>query len=303
MQNINKFFPFNTMSNISTSNGGGVKPFRIPGLVAESISQDLATKLLSNIPSYEKEPTVYIKQSNTNPNRDGSQENPFNTVSEAMLYAGKFYGSYIKQLKINFLEDYTDPYQVITLTHQPFHDLYINGENFNVKLPSLRFYNGITTITNCIIEPKFNDNYGIRAYDTCYLNINNCTIDCSNLGVQTRNTIFKVGDKSVLTTYDCLIKNYTSSFANSIFTAVNNGLMYISGNFTFENMTGNIAYLIGQSDNSVVHINSVSFNVNLPNVKKYNLVRDCCLNLKGVGESVLSIATQPGFKDETSIIC
>lgn len=236
------------------------------------------------------------------PNRDGSKENPFNTVSEAMLYAGKFYGLYIKDLSIKFLEDYNDPYELITLQHQPFHSLIIDGEGFNVILPSIRQYVGRTYMYNCTIEPRANQNYGIRAYGITYLSVSDCTIDCKKFGLQT-NSIFRVGDSSILNVHDCAIKNYTSSHGTTIFHALNKGFMYVSNTFTFENMTGNIVNLIYQIDNSVIHVNNINLTGSLPNTKKYDLRRGSFLNLKEVGESILSIATQPGFKDETSIIC
>lgn len=283
--------------------GGGVKPFRIPGLVAESISQDLATKLLSNIPNYEKEPTVYVKQSNMSPNRDGSKENPFNTVSEAMLYAGKFYGLYIKDLIIKFLEDYNDPYELITLQHQPFHSLQIDGEGFNVILPSIKQYVGRVFIFNCTIEPRSNQNYGIRAYDQSCLTLQNCTIDCQHYGKQA-NSVIRCGGKSSVTVYNCTIRNYISSFATSIFYTLNDGLMYILGNILFENMTGYIGSLVYANNTSQMQLDSsTKFLGSNLNTKKYEVREGSVINLNNMGESIFEIATQPGFKDETSIIC
>lgn len=168
MQNINKFFTFNTMSNISTSNGWGVKPFRIPGLVAESISQDLADKLLAkNLKILKNNITLYLSNTGDDSIADGSIDRPFKTIQECLYYIKCNYDTFgVTKIYIEPLE----PYSVNSLEIRTGNKRFWNGVNFVGTNNNLNFNNGLLieksdiSFTNCTFSDENSKKMLITVY-------------------------------------------------------------------------------------------------------------------------------------------
>lgn len=171
MQNINNYFlrsqNFNTVSNISSSKGG-VKHFKIPGLVVENISKDLADKLLAkSLKPVTKSMTFYIKQDIGDDSiADGSQDKPFKSILRCYNYIRDnfYFSGVIKTLAsqaivIKFLSDYTETENVLEffgITNDQMitqrYAVEINGEGFDVILNCVINYRSYLIFKNIVFK-------------------------------------------------------------------------------------------------------------------------------------------------------
>lgn len=137
--------------------------YKIPGLVAESISQKLFDKILSKtLKPITQNITFYIKQDTGNDNTaDGTENKPFRSLQRCFNYIKKNFVLADNTITIKFLADYTELNN--TLFFRNFTNsnygispgaININGENFNIILGNIYIFNCYIRLFNLKIKNK-----------------------------------------------------------------------------------------------------------------------------------------------------
>lgn len=278
--------------------------YKIPGLVAESISQELFDRINDvTSPNIIKNTiTLYVGNNGNDETNDGTQKKPFRTIAKCIeyvrtkLYLSSLYTNNVIYVYIKFTTDYEQDRLVIANDNNHY---YIDGTGFNVNIK----------------------NYIRSSYSN--FTIRNITVDCDNNNI---DTVFTSLGKGYLITENCIINiNKPTTALNSIFSnrytsylslnkitingnnnAINlqniintyqNSHTYLSNNITVINcsLSKHKNGVIGIFDNGYVYI-ATSTNFLGENItgKKYYIDGNGTIETNGRGESIFTLGTEDG---------
>ena len=271
--------------------------YKIPGLVAESISQKLFDKILSKtLKPITQNQTFYIKQdTGDDATANGSQSKPFKSLIACMNYIQKNIITN-NSIEIHFLSDYDEAVDSISMRNlNILAYITLVGTNYNVILNNFSVYQAYIHFKDITFRSRSADQIGIYVSENSFVIVTNCShIDTvenagENIFVNRGGFVwFKNGGNFTVNKSN---RSIIRAETTSAFYKDDDSVLTINGNaYSLFNVKGssNVIFINGSFTGSFVG-------------KKFNLERNSCLNLFSRGDSHL-LGTA-GTKDETSIIC
>ena len=280
---------------------------KIPGLVAENISQELAEKLQTpsvDLKDYVKIShavsgiTFYVSENGNDSTADGTAEKPFRNLKTALKYANTSKTDETSDFTVKFLSDYTETDSINIFNN--LSKIVIDGEGHNVVLRNAILSSAWVTFKNLTFNNHADNPYNkiIYASGKSYLFFRgNNVINADNSDAL--NTIIECAEKSILNVQGSLtINNPSDKQLTSAIRLRKDGLFLgevdsfsVTGSYrdVFELYDKAAAFLIG--DYSSESAEPVS----------YNLTTGSYIRLYGKGNNPVSNA-QPGTADETCTI-
>ena len=270
-------------------------------LISSKIDKALANKITANSWGKMFSTTLYISNSGNDGTADGSQEKPFATITNALLYVQRNYKLVPNnQLTIKFLSDYT-----------------ITGNLYIFELA------GISGNTKLVIDGAgFNVVFKVRLY------VASCTLELKNITIESKqanqDALLFLAFNSVLYISEKVNLHLKHSGCN-IIVASENSILYNKSAITVSADKGIIGrsfcrfygfskVRLFSSDDASVTINDVTFSLAVfdgfryalvettkqiqgtANGRKYFLVTSASLDIGGQGEDYL-VGSEAGYAD------
>lgn len=278
--------------------------YKIPGLVAESISQELFDKIkdVSSPKIISNRPTMYVGTNGNDDTANGSQEKPFKTLLKCIehiktkyISVGEF-NNITPTITIKFVTDYIQDRLIISDTNI---QIVIDGENHNITIKNyIQVTHGYLTLKNLSInDERTNGTELITAWSNGFIYLQDCVVNIINR-ITTYYGVIKCRYSSYLEIRDCTFNcNNNISTLQYIATAYQGShLIIASSNFIINNATINHPQggFLAVYDNGYIFINtSVNFTGKNCNGKKYYIDGNGTIETNGRGESIF-LGTEDG---------